>query len=147
MHTQWYMAICLHYSRLLLETYGMFTRKTLGHGSWESLNSHWLRVSQAPTLGLHKGNFELHLTPFLVDEKSTWKIWVMLDGIVGEFLRANLERKPTGMSNGAWGTTHDIIFKIHILILLMFKSKWECWSYYKGCILCSYCEANFWGVK
>jgi len=46
-------------------------------------------VSQAPALGLHKGNFELHLTPFLADEKSTWnpthQVWIMLVEVVGSF--------------------------------------------------------------
>ena len=38
-------------------TKGIFTRKPLGHGSWKSLDFHWLRLSQAPTLGLHKSSF------------------------------------------------------------------------------------------
>ena len=36
------------------------------------LNSHWLRVSHAPALGLHEGVFGPQLITSLVDEKPTW---------------------------------------------------------------------------
>lgn len=69
---------------------GMFKQKTLGHGSWKSLNSYWLRVSRASTLGLHEGNFGLHSITFSVDENftwyPTWQVSIMLFGIVGIFL-------------------------------------------------------------
>ena len=48
----------------------MFTQKSSGHGSWESLNSHWLRVSRSLALGLHEGNFRLQPTTFWVHGKS-----------------------------------------------------------------------------
>ena len=49
---------------------GLFTQKPLGHGCWMFLNSHWLRVSWPPTLGLHEGNFGLQPMTFLWRENS-----------------------------------------------------------------------------
>ena len=33
---------------IICHTQGLFTQKPLGHGSWESLNSHWLRMPRPP---------------------------------------------------------------------------------------------------
>ena len=64
-----------------------FTRKPLGHGSWESLHSHWLRVSQNPALSSYEGSFGPQSVTFSVDEKSTWnpawQVWITLAGTQG----------------------------------------------------------------
>ena len=45
------------FARSLLKfVLGLIYTTKLGHGSWESLDFHWLIVVQAPTLGLNKDN-------------------------------------------------------------------------------------------
>ena len=71
-------------------TQGVFTQKPLGHGSWESWISHWLRVSWAPVLGLHEGSFGPQPITSSKNEKATWnatcQVWLMLAMIVRFFL-------------------------------------------------------------
>ena len=61
-----------HWGQIYPSTKGMFTWKQLSHGPWESLNSHWLRVSRAPTFGLHEGNSGLQ--PITLSKG--WKVYM-----------------------------------------------------------------------
>jgi hypothetical protein len=83
----------------------MFTQKPLGHHSWESLNSHWVRVSWTPALGLHEDNVGPQPIMASLVEKSTWyptsQVWVMLGGIIRIFfLRQVLKVSMTEFATG-----------------------------------------------
>ena len=77
----------LHHVRACLQ------ENHLGHGSQESLNYYWLRMSWKPAWGLHEGYFKLQPITFSMNEKTTWnptwQVWIMLAGIVGDFLGRN----------------------------------------------------------
>ena len=100
---------------------GMLSQKALGHGSSQSLNSHWLRVScplRPPYgLGIHENNFGLQHIIFLMDEESsyntnapfvwllfiydgwknyiefTWQIWIILARSEGRIFKTTLESR------------------------------------------------------
>ena len=68
---------------------GVFYTKALGHGSWESLNSHSFQVSRVLTLGIDEGRFWTAAHNIFIG----WKIYVRsymasvndIAGIVGSF--------------------------------------------------------------
>ena len=81
---------------------GIVTWKQLGHDSYDSLNSHWLRVQWAHTLGLLKGGFgvqpitssiEFHMTS--IDNVG----WDYMDFFLKQFLKVNLVEFAMGTWN------------------------------------------------
>ena len=87
---------------------GISTQKSLGHdGSWESLNSHSLRVSLALVLGLHAGSFEAQPKTSSMTLKSTWnptwQVWIMLSKIVKMFWGMALKLRLDEIYSGNMG--------------------------------------------
>ena len=98
---------------MYLWVYGMFTQKLLGHGSWVSLKSHWLRVSRAPTLGLHEANFRLQPRALWVDDNSNgiprgkygwcWLgLWVSVLGQLLQVCRPECALRIWAYTQGLW---------------------------------------------
>ena len=84
----------------------------------------------APTSDVHEGSFGLQpMKEEKIYMESTRQVWITLAEIIGELFGTTLEGRPGGMCSGPRETSHNKLFKVHIVILRIFDSKCDCWSY------------------